>query len=102
MTNSVRTEIVFLNNDNLFFLQAHSRARSSAREAGISVSPGFHIGHRPCSRRPLAEHGLHPILVLKIPTQGLANATFERVGRRPTQGTLKFRGINRISPVVPG
>src|SRR6202041_3937978 len=55
-------------------------------------------------RNPLpvtsAGHVLHPLLVLKIPANGFANAGFKRFLRPPTQFAFNLPRIHGIAPVV--
>src|SRR6185503_11698231 len=61
------------------------------RERNLRLPPASHFGSRAISGcRSLAEHGLHPSLVVEIPAHGFADATLKGVGRGPTQFALQF------------
>ena len=42
-----------------------------------------------------------PLVVLKVPEDGLADATLERLSRMPLQFVLDLAGIDRVTAIVP-
>jgi hypothetical protein len=43
---------------------------------------------------------LHPVGIVEIPSDRLANAAFERFGRPPAKFSLDLAGIDRVASVV--
>ena len=43
----------------------------------------------------------HPIVILKIPANGFAKSTLQRLFRSPSQLPLNLARIHRVSPIVP-
>src|SRR5258705_1363251 len=45
---------------------------------------------------------LAPIAIVDVPTDGLAQAGFERVARRPSELLADFHGVDRVPAIVAG
>src|SRR5262245_56163845 len=48
----------------------------------------------------LFQHCLHPLLIIQIPSHGLAYPPLERIRRHPTQILLQFSSVDRITPIM--